>query len=570
MRRITNQEFKQEIKNLVNDEYTVLSKYVNRHTKVQMRHNKCGNVWYVTPSSFLEGSRCPKCRKIQQSQRRAFTNEEFLNKVKSTVGDEYTFLEPYQNSRQYIKVRHNKCGYVWKTKTSNFFSGHRCPKCKHHKKRKSNQEFLKEIKQLVGDEYTFLEPYQKAITKIKVRHNVCGHIYQITPTSFLSGNRCPYCSNRKTNKEFTHEVKQLVGNEYTFLEPYQSALIKIKARHNKCGCIWSVQPASFLSGSRCPKCAGHKKRTDKEFKQEVKKLVGDEYTFLEPYQNRNTKIKVRHNKCGYVYSIAPGSFLQGHKCPKCQGVIKRTNQQFKKEVSELVGNEYTFFDSYQGTNTKLKVRHNKCGNIYYVSPYHFLIRNRRCPKCAAIKQHEQLKFTNEEFVQKVVALAGDKYTFLEKYRGMHYKLKVRHNQCGYTWSVMPYQFINGSRCPRCWRLGKSRGETFVFQGLKKLNYSENIDFKYAYVIKNKQHLDFYLPKLQIGIEYDGEQHFRPFSFNKAGLNKKQENLRKVQQRDQRKNKYCAEHNIKLIRIPYTINTLEKVFNILKQKIGYNK
>ena len=45
----------------------------------------------------------------------------------------------------------------------------------------------------------------------------------------------------------------------------------------------------------------------------------------------------------------------------------------KKEVFDLVENEYTFLDSYVNTDTKLRVRHNKCGHTYKVTPYHFFV-----------------------------------------------------------------------------------------------------------------------------------------------------------------------------------------------------
>ena len=56
-------------------------------------------------------------------------------------------------------------------------------------------------------------------------------------------------------------------------------------------------------------------------------------------------------------------------------------------------------------------------------------------------------------------------------------------------------------------------------------------------------------KLQYLIEYDGQQHFyyqnSPRSWNTK------ENYEKCQKRDTIKNNYCLQHNIPLIRIPYT-------------------
>lgn len=59
--------------------------------------------------------------------------------------------------------------------------------------------------------------------------------------------------------------------------------------------------------------------------------------------------------------------------------------------------------------------------------------------------------------------------------------------------------------------------------------------------------DFYLPSLNILIEYDGKQHFKA---NNSGWNT-EENLKQTQERDAYKTQWCKDNNIPLIRIPYT-------------------
>ena len=254
-------------------------------------------------------------------------------------------------------------------------------------KRKTDEEFKQEVYNLVGNEYTFLESYVNNATKLKVKHNKCGNVYEVKPSNFLSGERCPYCRSRKdkeTDEQFHQEVYILVGNEYTFLDSYVNAMTKLRVKHNKCGNIYEVTPNSFLRGSRCPYCAGLAKKTDKEFKQEVYDLVGNEYIFLDSYVNAKTKIRVRHNKCGNVYKVKPTHFLTGIRCPYCNGNFKKTNEEFKQEIYDLVDNEYTFLDTYVNTHTKLRVRHNECGNVYKVAPTTFL-SGYRCPYCNSSK-----------------------------------------------------------------------------------------------------------------------------------------------------------------------------------------
>lgn len=194
---------------------------------------------------------------------------------------------------------------------------------------------------------------------------------------------------RKTDIQFKQEVQDLVGNEYTFIDSYVNNYTKIKARHNKCGNIYWVTPNSFLEGHGCPYCAGLAKKTDKKFKQEVYNLVGDSYTVLGNYVNANTKLKIKHNKCGNVYEVRPYNFLSGRRCPKCLQKrrvhkLSKTDKQFKQEVYNLVGNSYTVLDNYVNNYTKLKFKHNKCGNIYKVTPYCFL-DGIRCPYCNSPK-----------------------------------------------------------------------------------------------------------------------------------------------------------------------------------------
>ena len=81
-----------------------------------------------------------------------------------------------------------------------------------------------------------------------------------------------------------------------------------------------------------------RRKTNKEFQQEVFDLVGNEYTFLDTYVNKRTKIRVKHNKCGHVYAVLPTNFLRGSRCPSCFGTPKKTDAQFIHEVKSLVGN----------------------------------------------------------------------------------------------------------------------------------------------------------------------------------------------------------------------------------------
>lgn len=65
----------------------------------------------------------------------------------------------------------------------------------------------------------------------------------------------------------------------------------------------------------------------------------------------------------------------------------------------------------------------------------------------------------------------------------------------------------------------------------------------------KLRFDFYLPKQNTAIEYDGEQHF--VKRGKFG-----ENFESLKQNEIIKNKFCKDNNIKLIRIHYKLSPIE--------------
>ena len=70
--------------------------------------------------------------------------------------------------------------------------------------------------------------------------------------------------------------------------------------------------------------------------------------------------------------------------------------------------------------------------------------------------------------------------------------------------------------------------------------------------------DFFIPKYNTCIEFDGEQHFRPINFM-GGIDK----FEKTKINDNIKTIFCQENNIKLIRIPYyDIDKIEIIFETL--------
>ena len=125
------------------------------------------------------------------------TNNDFKIEIYNLIGNEYIILSEYVSHKDDVEFKHIGCGYEFKMRPSVFLGGGRCPKCQKCILDKTTEYFKQEVYDLVKDEYTVLGEYVKAKHKIKIYHNYCKNIYETTPTSILSGHRCPICNESK-------------------------------------------------------------------------------------------------------------------------------------------------------------------------------------------------------------------------------------------------------------------------------------------------------------------------------------------------------------------------------------
>jgi len=72
--------------------------------------------------------------------------------------------------------------------------------------------------------------------------------------------------------------------------------------------------------------------------------------------------------------------------------------------------------------------------------------------------------------------------------------------------------------------------------------------------------DFYLPNENILIEYDGEQHFKKYRFEKNENSLKERIIK-----DNIKDNYCRDKNINLIRINYKEDIQLKLDDFFKKR-----
>lgn len=198
-------------------------------------------------------------------------------------------------------------------------------------RKKTHQDFVKEMNVVHGKEYTVTGVYQNARTKVSIRHELCGHIFVATPKNLI-GNKsgCPICSFKragekisKSPENFAEEFKRLHKDEFELLTEYVRSSKKVQVRHNFSGCDYyefEATPNNLISKkSGCPKCANNIKRDTIQFQQAVFQAVGDEYKTIGNYISGHEKVRMEHTVCGHAYEVTPNKFLvQGRRCPNCK------------------------------------------------------------------------------------------------------------------------------------------------------------------------------------------------------------------------------------------------------------
>lgn len=105
------------------------------------------------------------------------------------------------------------------------------------------------------------------------------------------------------------------------------------------------------------------------------------------------------------------------------------------------------------------------------------------------------------------------------------------------------------------KTGASKPEIKIKLILKKLGIKHHREYIFKDLVNPETNcnlrFDFYLPEINMCIEYEGPQHYKYMAkYHGKDRTLGLRNLLNLQKRDQLKNEYCKKNNIKLLRISY--------------------
>ncbi|MGL4572652.1 MAG: hypothetical protein ACRCVJ_16485 [Clostridium sp.] len=209
----------------------------------------------------------------------------------------------------------------------------------------------------------------------------------------------------------------------------------------------------------------------------------------------------------------------------------------------------------KANSTKFKTICLTCGRVYYKTITR-MKNNCGCYDCKknAISMDKQWDIITNICKDENLEIISKRKDFNDKY----YKIKFKCKDHNKIFRVTSYRFINkNSRCPLC---KQSVGESIISNYLDSVNVKFETQKIYDGLLGVggfSLRYDFYIPHINLLIEFQGKQHYSRFSWesNDDALNKRREH-------DLRKKSYAIKNNINFLEIIYN----QDILKVLKEEL----
>lgn len=262
-------------------------------------------------------------------------------------------------------------------------------------------------------------------------------------------------------------------------------------------------------------------------------------------------------KCGNEFDVISDNLKKrpNMTCNECAIKIRANKQRV-----DMSGNKYgrltilKIIPETYPTRVECKC---DCGNIYIGRQADIVCGHTQSCGCL---QRDMASGSNTKDWTGVVSEYGVEFLYRETMNNKGQWLwKCKCGICGNEFTALPAR-VNNDHITSCGCASQSSGERLIMSILEELNakFKPQHSFEDCRSV-NMLRFDFavfYNSDLLYLIEYDGKQHFAPIDLF-GGV----DGFINRQKRDEIKNNYCKQHNIPLLRIPYTFSNEE-----IRQKI----
>lgn len=272
--------------------------------------------------------------------------------------------------------------------------------------------------------------------------------------------------------------------------------------------------------------------------------------------------------CGTIKEVRL-TYITNNKTKDCGcGHRQRLQGAIKKKYEHLIGtqiNGWTILDIIPPDSNDTKTLAHckcKCGAIKNVQ-LSYIINERSkdcgCGRKNTLRETRTKNIVGQRFGKLVVV------ELLEKSNRFNRRLYRCKCDCGNE-IIVPSSSLITDHTHSCGCL-LSYYNMYIKQFLDTNNIENQSE--YTVFIGNKYYrFDFYLPQYNLFIEYDGKQHYEPVQYYGNNIEDAKNALRKTQEHDKIKDKYCKDNNINLLRIPYwENNNIETIISNHLQRLN---
>lgn len=285
-----------------------------------------------------------------------------------------------------------------------------------------------------------------------------------------------------------------------------------------------------------------KRLTTEEFIEKAKLVHSNKYDFSKMiYKSLSTPIIVIDEN-GFEHMIRPDSLLVGNKL-NLKSVVNKTDFIINKFTIKH-GDKYDYNKTlYIDSKNKVKIYCSMHGEFEQTIDNH--LKGKGCPKCNGKNK------TTEDIINEFSNIHGNQYDYSNV---IYVKIKEKVNiicPIHGEFKQIVEEHLKGCGCPICKESSGER-EIRLYLDFKNIKYIRQNRFTFC---KNILPLpfDFYLSELNVCIEYNGEQHYKPFKYFGG-----EEKLKKTKKNDKIKIEYCKNNKIPLIIIKYDENVIDKL------------
>ena len=395
-----NRKFNNYLKEKGLSDFEIVGDYIDRKTKVRLRHNSCGHEFTDIIDNFLR--RRHKCQNCADGNRFTFGNQEdrnvAFNKRLNKLVEGFELVGNYYGIHDKLTLYHKDCKKEFTTTFDSFLdSKNKCPHCQSNKYKYNKYITIKEkikcFERDLENKYKILSGFTTVSDKVTMKHKQCGKTFTIVLNNALRYKEkdmvCPRCELERRKNKFLEKLNNKWGNAYTLVGEYINGTTKTLFKHRGCKVNFEITPNKLLDKKveDCPSCKNKNIYRAGKFKSRLYEKHGTRYLMVGEYVSYDKKILFRDKICGHPFTETPQNMLSKEiPCKRCS--LKKRMIPFE-EVMERIkkynGNKFTLAGEYRGTEKILPVICNDCNHVFELEPAR-LFRSKLCPNCKSKKE----------------------------------------------------------------------------------------------------------------------------------------------------------------------------------------